>query len=180
MHTPKKLSVSAECQLAVMRQLGKFTRRDVMRKLDVSLQHAQTMVNRLRKAGYLEEIGFKESRSKKQMKVYRVTNKPIELALPSRQKIWNTLRICRAFTKPEVCAAAEVSMAVTSRYVNELIRWGYVRKISHGRPGQTAGYARYRLIRNTGPNYPRVAPLSCSDYNNGEVRRVEEDALCNG
>jgi len=175
----KKLSVTAECQLAVMRELGQFTRYDVMRKLDVSRTHGQTMVNRLRRKGYVEEIGFTEGRLKKRLKVFQVTSKPIDLALPARQKIWNTLRICRAFTKPEVCAAADVSMALVSRYVNELIRWGYVRKVNNGRPGEVAGYARYRLLRNTGPDYPRVAPQTCSDPNTGEVRKVEAES-CNG
>ncbi len=177
-----KLSIQTETQLATMRKLGRFTRADVMRKFDVTLAHAQTMVNRLRKRGLVRPVDELVNRRGRRCKVFEVTKKPYSLALPSRQKIWNTIRITRSFTKPEVCAAAEVSMAVTSRYVNELIRWGYVRRISIGRPGEIAGYARYRLIRDTGPEYPRCWTSSCSDPNNNEVRRAntEETNSCNG
>jgi hypothetical protein len=175
-----KLSIKTEAQLVTMRKLGRFTREDVMRKLDVTLQHAQTMVNRLRRRGLVTEVGTTLTRKNNACKVFMVCDKPYLVKLPSRQKIWNTMRITRSFSKPEVCAAAEVSMGVASRYINELIRWGYVRKVSHGRPGEVGGYARYRLIRDTGPEYPRCSPMSCSDPNNNDVRRIKEDELCRG
>jgi uncharacterized membrane protein YebE (DUF533 family) len=72
----------------------------------------------------------------------------------SRAAMWNSMRQLRTFSQQDLQATAEVGPSRTSRYLQALIRAGYVQRLQ---PARGVVPASYRLVRNTGPVAPRLA-----------------------
>ncbi len=68
-----------------------------------------------------------------------------------RDRAWQAIRILRRFTVTDVSVAAEVRREGARIYVVQLFRAGYLR-----RSYSAAGVAHYQLIRDSGPQPPRV------------------------
>lgn len=77
-----------------------------------------------------------------------------------QQCVWQSMRLLRNFSYPDLVATAEVSMSTARVYTNFLIKFGYVRMVrgrsDHLPTAERAGvYAVYRLIKDTGPIAPK-------------------------
>lgn len=82
-----------------------------------------------------------------------------------KQKMWQSMRILRAFTPSDVAQTAEVSIDYAFCFINTLIRAGYVRR----QPGLTGPFATHQLLKDTGPHAPRhwVGERKVYDLNKG-------------
>jgi len=71
---------------------------------------------------------------------------------PLRTKLWRAMRILRDFTIGDLLAVCEVSSrASINTFCFQLRRAGY---LMQRRSPRRHGEARYRLLRNTGPESP--------------------------
>jgi len=71
-----------------------------------------------------------------------------------RTKSWQSMRILREFSLADLQVTAEVTYDSAKKYVRLLERAGYLlRVVRHS--GQPGSYARWRLVRDSGP----VAPI---------------------
>lgn len=82
-----------------------------------------------------------------------------------RARMWQSMRVLRAFTVADLMASAEVSTGPARKYVRSLREAGYLRCIVPREPGRTGGHAHYRLVKNTGPFAPRVGRQTVRDPN---------------
>ncbi len=73
-----------------------------------------------------------------------------------RDRIWQSMRVLRQFSLPDLVATAESGYANTRRYVRGLVNSGYLRLVQPVASGRRGGYAVYRLVRDTGPHAPRL------------------------
>jgi len=77
----------------------------------------------------------------------------------ARQRIWQSMRIMRRFTRVDLAMTAEVSPAAVNGYIMPLMRAGYVAKVRErqrtGRGCVAGDFSVYRLVQNTGPHAPR-------------------------
>lgn len=78
-----------------------------------------------------------------------------------RTRMWTAMRIGRRFTAQDVAAAAEAPLRSTRKYINALIRVGYVRMVK-ATTGSVGDYSIYQLLKDTGPLAPRI-------HNDGSV-----------
>lgn len=74
----------------------------------------------------------------------------------ARDRIWQSMRILRRFTLPDLCATAESGHANAKKYVIGLERSGYLRRIQERRSGYKGAYVVWMLTRDTGPQAPRL------------------------
>ena len=74
----------------------------------------------------------------------------------ARDRAWQSMRILRTFTQPDLAATAEIGMANVKKYVNGLVKSGYLRVVRERDSGRKGGHAVYRLVRDTGPKAPRL------------------------
>lgn len=76
----------------------------------------------------------------------------------SRDKIWKVIRALREFSIDEVATLTELTPAIVSVYVHQLLNAGYIRQA--GIRKEANGRKRlYRLAKNTGPRSP--IPCRC-------------------
>lgn len=71
-----------------------------------------------------------------------------------RRKVWQSMRILRRFTIPDLCRTSGASLTNTRKFIRRLAAHGYVAKQGRfigGRPGE---YQAWRLVRDIGPDYP--------------------------
>lgn len=87
----------------------------------------------------------------------------------ARARSWQSMRVLRRFTLPDLVATAEIGAANAKAYTIALRRAGYVRCVLARRAGK-GGHAVYMLARNTGPRAPMVR-------NNGTVWDANSDAV---
>ena len=90
----------------------------------------------------------------------------------SRQKAWQSMRILRRFTLPDLVATAEIGRENIKTYLARLERAGIIRKVLPRRSGVKGGHAVYALIRNSGPHAPRANSAAVYDPNSGEEIRI--------
>lgn len=85
----------------------------------------------------------------------------------ARQRIWLSMRVLRQFTTADLVITAQVVIRNAQQYVAGLKTAGYLRELpnTHGR----AVHRRYQLIKNTGPNAPRVTEEGVTDTNTWEA-----------
>ncbi|WP_446653089.1 hypothetical protein [Blastomonas sp.] len=69
-----------------------------------------------------------------------------------RQRIWTAVRVLKVFEMPMLVMAAETNTITALKYINELVRGGYLERIDP--PG--ARHRKYRIVLNTGPHHPSV------------------------
>ena len=74
----------------------------------------------------------------------------------TRQKIWNNMKIQRAFSIASVVSSLEVPKTTAYAYIRPLHLSGYLQK---------SGKNKYRFIRDTGRLAPIVRKLGCWDQN---------------
>jgi hypothetical protein len=74
----------------------------------------------------------------------------------ARDRAWQSMRILRMFTLPDLIATAEIGESNVMAYVARLERSGYLRCIQPRQSGRKGGHASWRLIRNSGPYAPRL------------------------
>jgi len=88
----------------------------------------------------------------------------------ARYRAWQSMRMLRRFSIPDLVATAEISNANVSKYVRRLLHAGYLRVAQEKRSGIAGGHTVYQLIRNTGPSQPRCRSNgTLYDPNTGEV-----------
>jgi DNA-binding transcriptional ArsR family regulator len=76
----------------------------------------------------------------------------------NREKIWKVIRALREFSIEEVATLTELTSAIVSVYVHQLLGAGYVKQA--GIRKEASGRKRlYRLTKNTGPKAP--VPCRC-------------------
>lgn len=74
----------------------------------------------------------------------------------ARDRAWQSMRILRTFTLPDLVSTADIQPDNAKKYVIGLTNAGYVRCIREKDNGRKGGYAVYRLARDTGPHAPRL------------------------
>lgn len=75
----------------------------------------------------------------------------------TRRKMWNSIRIIRRFTLPDICRTVEAAQyANVRKFVSSLERHGYVAKDGRYRGGRPGEYQTYRLVIDAGPEYPTI------------------------
>jgi len=84
-----------------------------------------------------------------------------------RRKIWQSMRILRRFTIPDLCRTASASHGNVKKFVRSLTVHGYVAKFGTYVSGRKGSYQQFRLVRDIGPDYPTVCdrcgnPLSAA------------------
>ena len=93
-----------------------------------------------------------------------------------RRRVWQSMRILRRFTLPDLCRTASASMSNVRKFVRRLESHGYVAK--HGRfvGGRAGEYQAWRLVHDIGPDYPmrcercgRPLGETCEPQVNGET-----------
>lgn len=74
----------------------------------------------------------------------------------ARDRAWQSMRILRQFSVPDLVATAEIGRDNAHKYVRGLRRAGYLRVVREKREGVTGGHEAYMLVRDTGPKAPRL------------------------
>lgn len=74
----------------------------------------------------------------------------------ARDRAWQSMRILRRFTLPDLIATAEISADNARKYVRGLRRSGYITIDTPKAEGKKNGHEIYRLTRDTGPKAPRL------------------------
>lgn len=73
---------------------------------------------------------------------------------PAKDKLWQSMRIMRTFSAPELAAVSEVHVTTADKYVRALHNAGFLRRVAEHKPGQPGTSDTYTLVRNTGPLSP--------------------------
>lgn len=74
----------------------------------------------------------------------------------ARDRIWQSMRIMRIFTLPDLVATADAGKANARKYIRGLMRAGYLTVAKKKREGSKGGYEAYHLVRDSGPRAPRL------------------------
>lgn len=75
-----------------------------------------------------------------------------------RIRIWQSMRILRRFTVPDLCRTSMATRENTRKFVAGLMRHGYVAPERGYQTGYAGVYKAYRLVKDIGPDFP----LTCS------------------
>jgi len=70
-----------------------------------------------------------------------------------RQKLWQSMRIMRRFTLPQLMATSGATESPTRAYVNALKRAGFL-AVRRPAQGMAGAYAVYQLLQDSGPQHP--------------------------
>lgn len=76
----------------------------------------------------------------------------------ARDRVWQSMRILRSFTMPELVATADAGYDNVRKYLRGLVSAGIVRKVRK-HVGMKCGHGKYFLVRDLGPHAPRL----CAD-----------------
>lgn len=74
----------------------------------------------------------------------------------ARQRIWQSMRIMRTFSKPDLVGPSDATYANVEQYVTALHRAEYLLIVRRAIEGKRDAHAIYRLIRDSGPHAPRL------------------------
>lgn len=72
----------------------------------------------------------------------------------ARHKIWQSMRILRRFTIPDLCKTARANENNVKKFVRSMTVHGYVAKQAGYVSGRKGAYQTFRLVRDVGPDYP--------------------------
>lgn len=72
----------------------------------------------------------------------------------TRRRIWQSMRIFRRFTLPDLCRTADANSSNTRKFLRRLVVHGYVQPIGGRVRGRAGSYQGWRLVHDIGPNYP--------------------------
>ncbi|BCV29227.1 winged helix-turn-helix domain-containing protein [Shewanella algae] len=167
-----------------------FTRAELAKATGLAPKRCSSIISALKKRGFIKDTalptgerfigGFTPKRYKSVNRAeYRGRGKstaPKHRRGTAQQCVWQSMRIMRTFTYPDLVATAEVSMSTARVYCNLLAQFGYVRQV-RGRPNhlpnsQRVGeYASFRLVKDTGPIAPKRQKGGLFDANlNKEIQ----------
>ncbi len=89
----------------------------------------------------------------------------------SRRKVWQSMRILRRFSVPDLCRTSGAKTNNVRKFVLGLLKHGYVAKISDNLSGHAGSYHAYRLVRDVGPEYP----MRCERCGNPLGKKCREE-----
>lgn len=72
----------------------------------------------------------------------------------ARQRAWQSMRIIKQFTKPQIEAVSQIKRDNLGRFIRPLVRCGYLRCVKENLSGSPGSFKVWRLIRNSGPKRP--------------------------
>ena len=72
----------------------------------------------------------------------------------SKQKIWNSIRSFVRFTQPDLLRTTGAGKSTVKTFVGRLLNHGYIARLNGYKRGVTGSYQGYRLVRDTGHDYP--------------------------
>lgn len=72
----------------------------------------------------------------------------------ARAKAWQSMRIFKRFTIPDLCRTSGAGLNNLQRYLRLLLIHGFVAEIGDYRGGRPGSAKYYRLVRDTGPSHP--------------------------
>jgi len=137
---------------------SRFTVDELTEATPIGRANAEDLVQDLRQAGLIERVGRQRLNGQEgSFAVYELNEAPsgVPTAVGSRspawrQQVWNTLRIKREVTVPEVRVSfsddVEVTRDTVYRYLRRLEKAGVViRKGRQGSSGQKGSHIRYAL-----------------------------------
>ena len=161
------------------RELGEFRYADLAEAAGKSYPGVFRLVAEWERAGAIEVC-----RSDGRARVFRVVNPSAFDSLPEEERaappprrqspernMWTAIRTLTNFSARDVAVhgstdAVAISVEEAHAYLRTLLRFGYLRVIRKAVPGQSP--ATYRLIRNTGPQAPRLRRVTgLQDPNTG-------------
>lgn len=88
----------------------------------------------------------------------------------ARDRIWQSMRILRRFSLPDLVATAEAGDNNCLKYTRGLSAAGIVRLIKPKDEGKKGGHIQWALVRDLGPKSPRLrADGTTFDPNTGAV-----------
>lgn len=70
-----------------------------------------------------------------------------------RLKIWQSMRVMRRFTVPDLCRTSGANLNNVQKFVRSLLRHGYIAKIGTYVSGRAGSYQSFRIAIDTGPQY---------------------------
>lgn len=79
---------------------------------------------------------------------------------PGLQRVWQSMRILRRFTVPDLVATAELGESASGKYVRALARAGFVRLVQALQSGKAGSRNVWQLVR--GADSP-IAPIVRKD-----------------
>ncbi len=74
----------------------------------------------------------------------------------ARDRAWQSMRILRQFSLPDLMATAEIGKDNARKYIIGLRRAGYLVLARQKDDGRKGGHEIYRLVRDNGPKAPRL------------------------
>jgi hypothetical protein len=74
----------------------------------------------------------------------------------ARDRLWQSMRVLRRFTLPDLSATAEASETNAGNYIRGLLKSKYVAIVRPRQSGRKGGHVIYQLQRDTGPKAPRL------------------------
>ena len=83
-------------------------------------------------------------------------HRTVEARRTARDRIWQSMRILRRFTLPELVATAETGDSNCLKYTRGLCAAGIVRLLAARESGVKGGHAQWMLVRDLGPKSPRL------------------------
>jgi hypothetical protein len=166
----------------LMRQMRRFSVRDVEQRSCVEKQTVHDYIKRLAKAGYIAADGQDERGAT----VYELKcdqpdapslkrdGSPAKVAGLANEQMWRTMAMLDRFTHRDLAVAAStdqrrISSTTARDYCHALQRAGYLAVIEGGRPRHPAVYKLLKSKR-TGPLAPQIQKTKfVFDPNTGEV-----------
>ena len=97
-------------------------------------------------------------------------HRTIEARRTARDRIWQSMRILRRFSLPDLVVTAETGESTCLKYTRGLCAAGIVRILSPRENGVKGGHVQWALARDLGPKAPRLrADGTTFDPNTGAV-----------
>lgn len=160
----------------IIRELKRFTIRDVDRRSNVHLATVRDFVRRLERGGYLrrdaeqtaEGIVYELIRDQPEVPALRRDGTPARQKGLGQEQMWRAMKMLRDFDARDLAFAAstddeQIRIATAQSYIKHLHRVGYLAVVqpaktgTAGRPG-SGSLARYKLLpsKRTGPLAPMI------------------------
>lgn len=73
-----------------------------------------------------------------------------------RGKIWQSMRVLKHFTVPDLCRTAVARESNAKKFISRLAAHGYIALSRPAANGYAGSYNQWRLVRDTGPFHPTV------------------------
>lgn len=93
-----------------------------------------------------------------------------------RQRMWLSMRVLRTFTTKDLVMTADTTLRHAQLYVAGLKAAGYLRELPHINKGRSVARS-YQLVKDTGPNAPRVTDEGLTDANTWETFDLEGNPI---